>query len=59
MNKLLLRARRPSRGIVQGLHTLHTISWIHRLHPNLLLLLLRESHPGTDQIPLSGSVWES
>lgn len=37
------------------MHALHALSWIHGLHPDLMLLL-RKSYAGPNQIPLGGSV---
>jgi hypothetical protein len=40
------------------MHALHALSWIHGLHPDLMLLL-RESNAGPNQITLVGSVGKS
>jgi hypothetical protein len=37
------------------MHALHALSGIHGLHPDLMLLL-RKSYAGPDQIPLGGGV---
>ena len=39
------------------MHALHAVSRIHSLHP-YLMLLLRKSYAGANQITLGGSVWK-